>query len=266
MPASYSPIPVPRFSKLRIIEAELCAIDLWNGIDFETGIKRKYTDEDFIVLFSRLALPLIQIQSTSFQFQNSIIHDFIVLSKMKALYRSTKPLDVQQAVASFATTAGAIYLGFRNGTLKLENSYDYGTQAAQHWGLEFVQKQIGQVASNGFRVPLANRILFYALPDLQVFNFSNPLAKSMHLQSRPQAALPHFSRLMSEGLARNAANLSLLNPPKSKAIYKKLWTKAIRTDWWQRRVLDIAMLIHHKLAVSGPGNRHRARVILQGGI
>lgn len=261
MPSRRIPIAVPKFSKLHIVHAELCARDLWNGIDYETGKNKRYSDEEYIVLLSRLSQ--VNLNATQIQVFSKLIEKFIIDANMKALYRSTKPMNLHQALASFASTAGTIYAGYKSGALVLPEIYQYGTQAALDWGTQFVAKQPGSNASNGNRIPMANRILFYAMPDLKIYNLSNPLTKKMQLQTRPQAALPHYNKMMYEGQQLNHQLLSALSPPTSKAIGAGIWTSKVRRDWWQRRVLDLAMLIHHKVVTPRSALNQKAQFIVQ---
>ena len=261
MPSRRIPIAVPKFSKLHIVHAELCARDLWNGIDYETGKNKRYSDEEYIVLLSRLSQ--VNLNTTQIQVFRKLIENFIIDANMKALYRSTKPMNLNQALASFASTAGTIYAGYKSGALVLPEIYQYGTQAALDWGTQFVAKQPGSIASNGNRIPLANRILFYAMPDLKIYNLSNPLTKKMQLQSRPQAALPDFNKMMYEGQQLNHQLLSTLTPPASTAISEKIWTGNVSRDWWQRRVLDLAMLIQHKVVTPRSTLYQQAQFIIQ---
>jgi hypothetical protein len=261
MPAALTPIPVPKFSKLHIIHAELCAQDLWNGIDYETGKRKKYSDEEYLILFNPINQPVLN--PNQVQILKKVIHTFIVDAKMKALYRSTKPMDLNQALASFTSTAGTVYAGYKSGALVLPKIYQYGTIAALDWGTQFVVKQPGSNATNGNRIPLSNRILFYAMPGLKIYNLSNPLTKKMRLQSRPQAALPNFNKIMYEGQLLNHLHLSALKPPKSTAISDEIWTSKVRKDWWERRVLDLAMLIHHQVATPRSELYQQARLIFQ---
>ena len=43
---------VPKFSKYKLKIAELCAIEAWNGIDYQTGKKMVIGDEELLKKFS----------------------------------------------------------------------------------------------------------------------------------------------------------------------------------------------------------------------
>jgi hypothetical protein len=102
----------------------------------------------------------------------------------------------------------------------------------------------GVSVSAGFRVPLSSRLLFFACPKLLIFNFANPLAvEKMYFQSRPHVAYPFFSSAMLDGLRLNWAYLSQFNVPYNSSIKEPMIDRLRKTDWWARRVLDLALLI-----------------------
>ena len=47
---------VPKFSKYKLKIAELCAIEAWNGIDYQTGKKMVIGDEELLKKFSALKI------------------------------------------------------------------------------------------------------------------------------------------------------------------------------------------------------------------
>jgi hypothetical protein len=97
----------------------------------------------------------------------------------------------------------------------------------------------------GFRIPLATRILFFALPSMPIANFSNGLAKSLNLQSRPEAAIHYYYQIFHTCMASNSSQLSKYEIPGSNGLVDDMIYKEVKnSDWWQRRVLDIALLLH----------------------
>jgi hypothetical protein len=99
-------------------------------------------------------------------------------------------------------------------------------------------------------VPLASRVLFLAMPDMMVFNFSNGLAKKMRFQSRPQAAIGNYNKIMSEGLVRNKQLLNKLHMPAPTVLNTEIWLAAKKAKWWQRRVMDLALLLNYRLVTA----------------
>jgi len=106
-------------------------------------------------------------------------------------------------------------------TLTLPMPYDYATQATLRWSVKFVNNP--NVSPNrNHRVPLASRILFFAMLDMMVFNFSNCLSKAMCFQARPQSAIVGFNRCLYEGLELNKLHLDNVQIPMPIALSEQI--------------------------------------------
>jgi hypothetical protein len=252
-------IPVPKFSANELALAEVCSVELWNGLDYQTGKELDASDEDLLVMFSTPTFAMYKSLSTNQTISEANIRELIRVARLKALFRSEQPTDFKGAIAAYRITALAIYSGFKKKTLTLANPYDYATKATLNWSVKFVNNT--SVSLNGnHRVPLACRILFFAMPDMMVFNFSNGLAiKKMRLQSRPQAAILNFNKYLYEGLQLNTVLLKNLDMPKPSTLSEDIWVSANKGDWWQRRVLDLALLLHFGLVSATPQLQTKGR-------
>ena len=92
---------------------------------------------------------------------------------------------------------------------------------------------------------LASRILFFLSPNLHTFNLNSAIAKYFGLQYRTQAHYAEYFELFSKGMVTNQTNLSKYKmPPARDGLDIKTWNEASRTDWWKRRVIDLAVLLH----------------------
>jgi hypothetical protein len=134
-----------------------------------------------------------------------------------------------------------------------ENEIKKASSTADLWKVSSAfMKRVGKslvdvnVQTNaGYRVPLATRILFFALPTYPLANFSNGLAKSLNLQSRPEAAIHPFYQIFQDCLIINSKQLRKYEMPQSLEVLDDDIYLAVRnSDWWQRRVIDIALLLH----------------------
>jgi len=233
--------------------------ELWNGLDYQTGKELDASDEDLLVMFATPTFAMYKSSSTNQTISEADIRELIRVARLKALFRSEQPTDFKGAIAAYRTTALAIYSGFKKKTLTLANPYDYATKATLDWSVKFVNNT--SVSLNGnHRVPLACRILFFAMPDMMVFNFSNGLAiKKMRLQSRPQAAILNFNKYLYEGLQLNTVLLKNLDMPKPSTLSEDIWVAANKGGWWQRRVLDLALLLHFGLVSATPQLQTKGR-------
>ena len=102
--------------------------------------------------------------------------------------------------------------------------------------------------NGGYIIVLAYRILFFALPQLTIFNFSKDLIKALQLATRPQVAIYKFQEIFENGLAVNKSKLSSYPIPKlHRLANQNLYTASlVQGDWWQRRILDLAVRLHFK--------------------
>jgi hypothetical protein len=107
------------------------------------------------------------------------------------------------------------------------------------------------------RLVLASRLLFYLIPDIQAFNMNNAMATHFGLPTRPHYHYSQFFTLMSKGLKTNQTKLNSLKLPNDifGQLTQKTWEKVRRTDWWHRRVIDLAVLLRCGLARPYPNLR-----------
>jgi len=251
-------ITVPKFTANQIALAQLCANELWNGFDYETGKEVEASDEDLMFAFATPTFAIKKNSKTKASITETDIRLLIRMAKLKALFRSTQPTDFQSAIASYKTVVLPTYKASFNNKSKLANKFDYATKATLDWSVTFVNNP--SVSLNGnHRVPLVSRILFFATPDLMIFNFSNGLAKKMRLQTRPQAAITHFNKYLSEGLNINISLLKKCEMPQPTYLSQTIWLAANKGDWWKRRVLDLALLLHFNLVFATPRLKTKAR-------
>jgi len=245
---------VPKFSDFNLLVAELCAIDLWSGINFENGKKREISDEELLFEFSSKFYKLINNSSPKNFITESLIRRLIRAAKIKALFRSANPLDFKRGIRCIAADIVKLYKN-RSHTI------NYETEVILKLGAQFVKPIKNPTRNGNFRVSLASRILFFAIPNMQFFNFSNILAEKMLFQKRPQASISFFNETLKKGLKINTGLNKIKLPPPS-FIKPVLYKKIYKTNWWQRRVLDLALLLHFKIFNARNELKKRASQIL----
>jgi hypothetical protein len=256
-----TPIPVPKFTALEIKVAELCAEALWRGIDFRTDAESETSDEillnNFYVSFRRLArhpsLPSLITEAE--------LKQLIRITEMKAMYRSTLKLDFPLGIKSITNQVAPIY-NASIGRSPNDSRLNYGIKSVMGLSLCWVNNPKPSINGN-YRVPFSTRLLFFCAPEMMIFNFSNELARKMQLQTRPQAALRQFNELLERGLHINRVLLNGLQLPERSALNKTNWNRISKTDWWQRRVLDIALLIRFQISIPHINFSRKARSLIR---
>lgn len=241
-----TPKTVPKFSPYEIKLAELCANALWNGIDFRTDELSEVSDEvllnNFYVSFQKLYKKPLQKSLIDEQQLRQLIR----IAELKAMYRSKIPLNFKLGINAITKMVVPTY---KLSTAKkpIIEPKDASLKVIRDLSLAWINNPNPSLNGN-YRVPFSTRILFFCVPSMQIFNFSNKLAEKMLLPVRPQAAIVKFQDLMADGLVTNSKLLCQLSLPNRSVLNHSNWTAINKTDWWQRRVLDIALLLKFKVA------------------
>lgn len=240
-------ISVPLFSARDIILAELCALDLWNGIDFQTGTALSTSDEDLLVAFSHPTYAITNGGSTTQSISPVDIEKLVRVAQLRQILRGKTPTDYQAGISNFSAKVLPIYKNWINQSISIP-SHIHATKAILDWSPTFAGVNTITQAQGRHRVALCSRILFFAVPELPFFNFSRALSKSFKLQFRAEQALPHFNKIMEIGYHLNWSVLTSAQMPQSTRLNEKIMASALKADWWGRRILDIALLLHFGIA------------------
>ena len=243
MPAPTIPrTQIPKFTTKQMNTAELCARALWYGIDFETGLF-KTSDTELLDLF---APYFYQYHQTRKKPKPDIfvkdVHTLINAAKIKMLYRGIAEMDFRKGINAIYKTVYPIYLS------SLRRSDRTSTHQDAVLCLEKLSKGF-VIDPNANRLSLASRVLFYISPNIMTFNMNSKIAIAFGLQWRPYHCYAEYFALCAKGLVTNQTKLSRYSLPERRP-YLDLttWSETKATDWWKRRVLDIALLLHLNLA------------------
>lgn len=246
MPAPTIPrTPIQKFSKAELDEADLCARALWYGISFETG-KKVISDAWLLDAF---ATPFYNIPISG-SYSNATDIDVKELVKACKLYATFRDTNKQHYLAGLNVVAQQIYPIYSNWLHKA------GGLSREGYGALAVSKLSDGLAMRNplsnrpvpHRTVLASRLMFFIAPTMQCFNMNNSIALKYGLQSRPYAYRDEYCSLMYDGLMNNWSLLKNYKLPDcTNELTNDTWQKLIESDWWQRRVLDIAVLIKNGL-------------------
>lgn len=244
MPAPTIPrTAIPKFKRAELETANLCAKALWYGINFETG--------DPIIsdanLMSRFAPNFYHYHQTKMKFQPDIfvldVRALILACGVKMLFRGIAEMDLRKGINSLYANVYPRYLN------ALRTPTGVSTYESAVECLECLSKGL-VVDPTSNRLNLASRILLFVSPNLHTFNMNNHIAKFFGLQSRPHHHYAEYFKLFSTGMLTNQTLLSKYKmPPARDGLDIVTWNEASRTDWWKRRVLDLAVLMHVRKSV-----------------
>jgi hypothetical protein len=242
MPRGRPHLNVPRFTQTEIDIAQRCALSLWNGVDYENGKDMEASDAEFLAEYALACEAKRKNPQSQLIINETALRKLIRVGKLKAMFRSTNPLDFANGLVVLKAIITE-YDNYLNGRLQLTEA-EFAEKISLDLAKSFVTFTRIPTINGNYRLPFASRILAYGFPTLPIFNFSNGLASKMHFQSRPQAALPNYYRELDDGLVRTQSRLSSLVPPSEPAgMSQATWQTILLHGWWQRRVLDIALLL-----------------------
>jgi hypothetical protein len=257
MVAAKLPLAVPKLTSYEIKLAELCAMDLWDGIDYQTG-NHIVRDELFLGNFATSASSLYRGRSNTLNVSVQDFHTFVIVAGLQSQYQTSTGTDLAKGISAFNTTVLPAYTTWRKKT-KTQSSVEIVTKAVIDWSPSFVKNPNIASRVGNHRISIASRFLFYAYPDFPVFNFSKALAKSLNLRYDSQAAIPYFNEIMAKGMETNKLLLSKTKMSLPTSMSVVLWRRAEKNGWWKRRILDLALLLHFKFMSARIELRREAR-------
>ncbi len=227
-----------KFSKQEIQNADLCARALWYGIAFDTG-KNQISDAELLEKFATqfysyhthkkpLKPPILEKE----------VRELIRVGRIYILYRGISGMNFQKGIKAIY---GDIYARFKQITKKSFR----GNKDEEGWTCLKLLSDGFCVNPNGNRLVLSSRILFFLIPDFFIVNMNNGVAKSFGLRSQAHNHYIDFYALMYRTLKANQTQLNKFKLPEDKLneLSFQTWDRVRQTDWWLRRVLDIAILI-----------------------
>lgn len=236
------PIPVPLFKPRDIQIADICAREIWAGKGFIKYARQSISEEELLERFAPAGLSLKNSATTALSFSIDSINKLEKVSKLDRYRYQTLYLN---GINHFHSTVFPTYTRWKNRSPKLKR-HQYPTQINLDWNnLIAPVHQTPKGLKTYERIQIANRVLFFALPDMPFFITSAFLRKKLGLTgNNKKKLLPAFNDEMMAGLKRNKSRLGKLTLPPAASMSPQLWGYINQSDWWQRRVLDLAMLIH----------------------
>lgn len=121
--------------------------------------------------------------------------------------------------------------------IRLRTRWEYGREFTKELAVELNARSANR--RGGVQRAYASRILFFALPEIHIYNYSEPLINNLRKDYGLQGdTVDEVFELMNDLFVKHEKQLKRLPRPKfgkGGAVIKK-------GDWWERRVLDLAVL------------------------
>ena len=90
-------LAVPKLTPYEVKLGELCALDLWDGVDYQTG-KHIERDEIFLGNFAAPAASLNSGKSKTLNVSVQDLHNFVIVGGMKNLYQTSNGTDLAKGI------------------------------------------------------------------------------------------------------------------------------------------------------------------------
>lgn len=236
---------VPVFSKYALDIADLCAKDLWRGISYKDGKPLFRSDEEFLAMF---ASPFLSYTLTGFtNHKNPITIDtidaLIDVAKLTPMRLSAKSTDIQKGIDTLYFGVSELLINWMKND-EGKSSKEVGLEAIQSLGEQFFT--ISADKKKGSFIALSNRLLYFAMPNIPIYIYSKGIADKLGFKtSKPSEIIKDYTETLHEGYVENWSLLSNYEMPFSNNIVsERLWLVARDNGWWQRRVYDMALVLH----------------------
>jgi hypothetical protein len=152
-------------------------------------------------------------------------------------------LNKQKGLDSIRLDIVRIYRGWKKKN-HIKRSSTKPADAVSKLGEEFFKKY--NKKKSGVHIALASRILFFAVPDMMFFNYSNQIATALGFPTyKPVQIIHQYYKVLETGLNLNWQELIKFDMPLAAIeLPDDLWMTARNNGWWQRRIFDLALIIH----------------------
>jgi hypothetical protein len=230
--------PIPKFTRAELDKAQRCAKALWYGIDYESGESRISDAE----IMDKFATKFYYYHKNKIKHNPDIfekdVKELIKACKPTNLFRWIKKMDFTKGIESLYADVYPIFLNAQKKSSRI-STYQDAIKC-------LVKLNDGLVIGPyGNQYNLASRLLFFVSPNLHTFNLNSSVAIHFGLQVRTQVHFKEYFQLFADGMITNQTKLSKYKmPPVRDGLDIVTWNEASRTDWWKRKILDIAVLLH----------------------
>ena len=226
-----------RLSKKTIDEAHICAEALWYGINYK-NLKATVPDEELLQYFAE---PMYRHGRNKANFNPDIfrsqVKTLISVCGLNALNLGASRMDLLKGIA---TIKGKIFKHFDDVQMKRP------VMPAVNLSMTAIKDLSGGLVTHPqyHQIILASRILFFNTPNIEIFNISSGISRNLGFTGRPYKYLTALNLKMHQVYLANRTQLSRCRKPKVLLLTGVLANSFASTTWWERRVLDLALLLH----------------------
>lgn len=257
MRVGQKPPEIPVLSDALLKLADIAARELWLGINYSTGKAQQpvVKDQSIPVPFGTRPVTLSDerlIEMFSIPFY-SAARAHGVKDKLPLLPQYIDPYFIRVAGLKVAPKQSmqALKEGIR--LLLTDLSADYkryiigkSSETSVVKVAAYTSKLVAKfgASDNVNHRALAFRILFFAIPDFPCFNYSSAIINELRLSTADANFYSNFVETLNRGYRMNWERLVRFEMPLPTHLNSKVWLRARNYGWWQRRVFDLALVLH----------------------
>jgi hypothetical protein len=237
-----SNLTIPKISVNEFDLADACARELWRGYNYSDDYLT-ISDETFMHWFGEPFINLQQIHAASLYINPHQIDQFISVINMRD-NRINRTLDITSGIGTLEQICKIDYANWKRQRNARTGGFTLAHDSVKRLGESFFKQN--PRLKNGKFYPLASRVMFFAAPDLPVFNISDKVCKSLGIAGiKKEPHLLIFNTAMEETLRHYwKILLNYQMPLPNGTLEDKHWMIAKDGGWWQRRILDLAIMIN----------------------
>ncbi len=231
-------------SKNLLDKADMCARELWRSKKYNKK-KNTTSDDELIGLLSKPINHYLKGKTLRVNLSPKNIELLINASQMTRI-SSVKNVSIRKGIFALPNLLIQYRTNIKNIAVDNSNFYYPARDIVIDLGKNFYKKRRNIGINGGCHAALSTRFLFFSLPILPIFNYSTKIASLFKLNGKVANRIPSYYEIIASIYLRNWKNLKNYQMPLSNHIDDDYWLLIKENGWWQRRVLDIALLLYTK--------------------
>jgi len=210
--------------------AHQCCLQLWVGVNYSNG-RSQVSDAEMLNTWTGKYQNAV-VKNIRPKFSQDDFNRFASATKV-GRFLQVNNLFVAKLNSAFDQT--------------VRNLYSHSSVKSDEYS-DKLGKDIASTTLGNGKVIVASRALFFALPDRRIFNMNGRLADALGIKRHRN----DFSSVLTNeiDLVYQKDWTQLIKyqmPMRTSEIKLDIWKLACNNGWWQRKVLDIAILLEMKL-------------------
>jgi len=224
---------IPNISKSTYDLAHQCCLQLWSGVEFSSG--RSQTSDAALL------------QTWAGKFQNHVQNQKQLRYSEKEINEMTHAAQVSRFLNFNASDRKSLNKAF-NYSIK---SLYFDAGIASDVFSQDLGRALTKNPNHSGKIIVASRFLFFALPDRCTFNLNQYVAMSLGMNKQADKFKSDLVAAFHHRIYKDWKILKKYQMPyRTPEIKADTWELACSGGWWQRRVLDVAVLLELKLTTA----------------